>query len=384
MRRVASVLATAITLAAACPVLLPTAEAQPFCEDRSWHRKCQPVPPPTPPDEPEPSPTPPPPDGSGVDLGVQFHGTWSDYDDTTRGLVLDKIKASGATWVRIDVGWGMIQPEPGSYDLDWGVPRVDRVIGQADARGLKVLVMFWMTPSWANDGEGTRTAPDDAQDYANAIGWAANRWGGKVDAWEVWNEPNSDSFLTGADPTTYVRLLCPAYRAVHANDTDSRVVFGGVMYNDDDWIRSAYAAGAKGCFDVMATHPYLGPSDAPPETPDDGHIWTLRHVRAVRNVMLANGDSSPIWATEFGWSSHANSGGEEPWERGVTEARQADYAVRALRLFESDYPYVTKAFWYNERAKDTGDAHQDGYGMLRHTGAAKPVFYAFRNHLLGY
>jgi hypothetical protein len=99
--------------------------------------------------------------------------------------------------------------------------------------------------------------------------------------------------------------------------------------------------------------------------------------------MIANGDNSPIWATEFGWSSHANTGGEDPWDRGVTEAQQADYAVRALRVFESDYPYVTKAFWYNDREKATGDPQQDGYGMLNRDATPKPIFYAFRDHFTG-
>lgn len=314
-------------------------------------------------------------------LGVQFHGTWSDYDRRERGVVLDRIRESGATWVRLDVGWSMLQPDRGRFDHDWAVPFVDQVIRQVNRRGLKLLVMFWQTPDWATDADTDRAAPSDPADYARAIGWAANRWQDQVSAWEVWNEPNYDNFLAGADPTTYTELLCHAYEAVHSNDPTARVVFGGTMYNDDAWIRRAYRAGAGECFDVMATHPYMGQADAPPETPADGHIYTLRHVRAVRSVMREFGDQRPIWATEFGWSSHDNAGDEGPWDLGVTEGVQARYAVRALRLFRQDYPYVRKAFWYTDRDKDSGDVHQDGYGMLRRDLSPKPVYWALRRYL---
>lgn len=313
-------------------------------------------------------------------LGVQFHGTWSDYTHDERDEVLSLIRRSGSTWVRMDVGWSMIQPEEGEYDLQWAVPLVDEVIEQVRDHGLKLLVMFWQTPGWANDGAGVRAGPSDPAAYARALAWAADRWGDAVGAWEVWNEPNSSSFFEGADPAEYTRLLCPAYRAVHQNDESARVVFGGTMYNDDEWIREAYEAGAKDCFDVMATHPYMGPADAPPETAADGHVWTLRHVTAVRDVMRDHDDLGPVWATEFGWSSHPNTGDEEPWDRGVSRRNQARYAVRTLELLRDEYPYVRKAFWYNERNKRTGSPQQDGYGLLTRSHRPKPVYWALRRY----
>ena len=149
-------------------------------------------------------------------LGIQFHGVWSHYDHNRRAQVLDQLVRSRAKWVRIDVSWAMIQPNRGSYDLRWGVPLVDDVISQARERGLKVLVMFWRTPAWANGGKGELVAPDRASDYARAFGWAARRWAKQVKAWEVWNEPNSGDFLVGADPRTYTKLLCAAHPACTA------------------------------------------------------------------------------------------------------------------------------------------------------------------------
>src|SRR5918994_34114 len=102
MWRVVTVLVTLLTASAAYAAATPMVGARPlsFCEAHPGHHKCQPsrLSDSSPTREPSTAPTQEPgssPDNA-VDLGIQFHGTWGDYDDTTRGLVLDKIKASGA------------------------------------------------------------------------------------------------------------------------------------------------------------------------------------------------------------------------------------------------------------------------------------------------
>ena len=120
--------------------------------------------------------------------------------------------------------------------------------------------------------------------------------------------------------------------------TRPTIVFGGVVHNDDTWIRQAYDAGAKGCFDAMATHPYVGPANASPTAGGDKDPWDFEHLDAVHKLMISKGDDKPIWATEFGWSSHPNTGNEASWNLGVTEAQQADYTVSALQLLEDQFP----------------------------------------------
>ena len=319
-----------------------------------------------------------------LQVGTQFHGTWTSYDDAERAAVLDRLAAMGARWVRLDISWAMLQPSgPDAYDLGWGVPYVDKVIAMAHRRGLKVLGMLWMTPAWANPSDGERSAPADPQTYARALAWAARRWQGEVQAWEIWNEPNSSDFFRSKSAADYTRLLCAAHRAVRADGKRAMTVFGGTVHNDVDWIRQAYDAGAKGCFDRMATHPYVGPSNQGPWGGGTDDAWDFNRLTAVRQLMVSRGDRKPIWATEFGWSSHPNAGGEAPWNTGVTEGQQARYTVAAIRLLRRDHPYVTKAFIYNEREKETSDPHQNGYGILRADMSPKPVYLALRQLLRG-
>lgn len=308
--------------------------------------------------------------------GVQYHGTWSIYTDAERERILTQLAAAGVTWVRIDISWATLQPDRDGYDTKWAVPFYDRVFAQARAKGLKVLGTFWQAPHWANDSANVNTPPRDPAQFAAAAAWAAHRWASSVDAWEIWNEPNSGDFFTGSDPAAYTRVLCATYPAVKKADPNSPVLFGGLMYNDDAWLRRAYAAGAHGCFDVMATHPYEGPSNAPPQTADDGNAWHLTHVPAVHQVMVANGDGDkPIWFTEFGWSS-GQPANPEPWDTGVSEQTQAAYLTQAVNLTASRYPYVKAVFWFRAADHSTADAHEDHYGLLRTDLTPKPALAA--------
>ncbi len=295
--------------------------------------------------------------------------------------VMDRLREAGARWVRVDIGWSALQPDgPGAF-AQWYVDLLDDVIAGARERGLRVIVSLWLTPAWASQSGSIYSPPTDVSDYADAIGTAARRWGADVAAWEVWNEPNFPTFFEGADPATYTRLLCAAYPAVKRHDS-SPVLFGGLMYNDDAWLAEAYRAGAKGCFDALATHPYVGPSDAAPDTPSVGAIWRLTHTPAMRSVMDEWGDTRKrIWVTELGWSSGPDNQGN-PWDRSVSPKVQARYLGEAVALIRAEYPYVGPIIWYRDVDGPT-DSYQDGFGLMHPGLAPKPAFAAFKAAVLG-
>jgi hypothetical protein len=179
-------------------------------------------------------------------------------------------------------------------------------------------------------------------------------------------------------------MLNAAYPAFKAGDANALVVFGAPTNNDLEWIKSAYAGGAKNSYDVMATHPYQGPTDLPPETPDNGTMWVLSHVAVVHAWMVSVGEGSkPIWFTEYGWSSHPTAAGAPNWERGVTEAQQGDYIVRSLKFIGAEFPYVTNVFWYNERNNGTSNSQYDNYGLLYRDLSPKPAYTMLKTFLTG-
>ncbi len=318
---------------------------------------------------------------SGPRFGAVYHGMW-DMSWSDRAELLDKLASIGVRWVRIGVQWSLVQPNPpssanGGWSVKWGVPKADRVIDQAVERGLQVSVTLLRTPDWANGGRGPEYLPSDPSTYARAIERLADRYQGRVDSWEIYNETNNENHLR-ASVADYVRLLCAAYPAVHRGDPSAKVVFGGTSGNDYEYIDAAYRNGAKGCFDVMATHPYNSNLSPLPEAPSD-HGWWFRNIDFVRDVMLQHGDgATPVWFTELGWSSHANTAAMESYERGVTQSQQAQYALQALRITKRDYPYVDRMAWYAARDETNSTLENNNFGLFTLDLQPKPVALALR------
>jgi hypothetical protein len=317
-------------------------------------------------------------------VGSAFHGLWSNYTPAVRQTVLDDLAAAHVAWVRIDIGWINLEPNgSGQIDAEF-VARADAVINEARARGLMVLATLWASPPWANGGQSTKVPPSNPADYARIAQWAAAHFQGRIAAWEFWNEPNIDDYWIGHDPAAYANLVRAAYPAVKAGDPNALVVIAGPSYNDTDYLSALYDHGVHGFFDVISTHPYQGHSNSPPETADDGSEYTLTHVAAVHQLMVARGDGAkPIWFTEYGWSSHPNTSATPYWQMGVTEQQQGDYLIRTLRWVAQNAPYVTNAFWYNDLDTQFGDVHGDNYGLLRTNLSPKPAYTALKSYLTG-
>jgi hypothetical protein len=298
----------------------------------------------------------------------------------------DRVKSAaaiadlGSKWTRIDIGWRDFEPQRGAYN-SWSVGAYRTELQRARAAGQKVVVMVATAPEWASGSSNANAAPRDPADYARFLDYLGRQYGQYVDAWEVWNEPNYSRFWpSGPNPAQYAALLKAAYPAVKAADPTAKVLFGGLSTNDYKFLEGAYAAGAKGSFDVLATHPYSCRSPETVVRGSDGRMTrdTFSAYRELRASMAAAGDLKPIWFTEFGWSTTTAS-------CGVSEATQADYLTRAYELAEQD-PYVEVGLWYNLRnnfwAADA-DSVEARYGLLATDFRQKPSYAAFKAYAAG-
>ncbi len=335
---------------------------------------------PVPTSEPVPTSTPPPPPpSSGLELGAQFHGMWGMYTDVQRGQMLDKLKAAGATWVRIDQGWRWLEPARGTID-----GRLGQVAGMAAQRGLKVLVnVILPTPAWTNAAE--LGPPPNLGDWRNMLTSVAGRLKGTVHAYELLNEPNiaSRAYFTGT-VQDFVAMLREGYAGVKAGDPAAVVVSGGLAGLHFSYLRSMYQAGLKQglTHDALGVHPYNSPNNAGPAAPEDPGYptadWGYKHVSLpiIRQIQQQNGDSAPVWLTELGWSSH-NQAGVPSYHAPITEGTQAEFLKGSVTLVRQ-WPWIAKWFWYNERNKTTGGYYEDNFGLVRSDLTDKPALAALR------
>ena len=318
-------------------------------------------------------------------VGVTVQATWPSYSEAQRQQALDAAARTGFDWIRVGASWARLQPRrPTASDSGFdakAVATLDSVVQGGVDRGLGVHLVLNATPAWANGGQSPKVLPTNVGDYARVAQWVAARYRGRVQSLEVYNEPNLAE-QTVATPASYTKLLCAAYPALHAGSADMIVVSGATAGNDWQWVQNLYAAGAKGCFDALGTHPYQGYALPPDYPPLNQQRWWTDNVRKVREVMLAHGDTAvPVWFTEFGWTAHENYPGIKSSQIGVTEEEQARYLVEMVEMTVDRYPFVTRLAVYEVRDETTGNIRNDNFGLFRLDMTPKPAAQAMRDLL---
>ncbi|MGI8440040.1 MAG: GH39 family glycosyl hydrolase [Thermoleophilaceae bacterium] len=331
--------------------------------------------------------------------GVQAHLLWSGVDGAEMDRQLDQAKDAGAKVIRVDVGWQTLEEQGKGRYASWYLSKVDSLVAKAEARDLDLLFTFVFTPCWASsapdsvkqncspgwyDRGAGRYPPSNPNDYADALAFMVKRYGNRISAWEVWNEPNLRDFFNTGDPAArYAELLKAAYPAAKAADPNATVLGGSLSESDVDFTRALYAHGIKGNFDAFSIHPYTH-DRSPLDELEPRYVRSsfVKGVPAVHDVMTGENDDKPMWLTEFGWSTSSTRGGQ-PWENGVSESTQAVYTAKAYEQMRN-WSYVDVGISYGlvDRGSD-GDDKESNFGLLRFDRSSKPAVAAFRDAARG-
>lgn len=301
-------------------------------------------------------------DQVGVSTGVVlFSETVAKIDADIAGIAAD-----GAKWVRTAIRWDLVEPDSAGSD-DW--EKADEIVKQSRAHGLDIVLDINGTPKWArNPAAGTAEFPQDLQTYATFAGKVAGRYKGKVQAYELGNEPNHVKSFAHPDAAQYAQVLKLSYPIVKAADAEARVLTGGLGGNKDKngnipgdvFLADLYKAGAKGFFDGVSYHPYTYPLLPSADKGDRG--WS--RMLAARQTMVDNGDGDKqIWVTEFG----APTGGRN----GVSQEQQAAIMHDAYRLW-AGYSWAGPLCWfdYRDKGNDTSD-QGNSFGLYTSDGQPK-------------
>jgi hypothetical protein len=279
--------------------------------------------------------------------------------------------------IRYSLDWSAVQPKgPGTIDPT-GIATVDRVVDDAAALHIGVILTLGETPCWAssaprsvlrtctarNPGHAGAWPPHNPEDFANFAALIATRYGSKLAALEIWNEPDqrNEDYLAGPEkPRRYTELVRAAYPAIKRVDPSMTVLAGSFVGSNGAFLRALYAAGMKGYYDGLSVHFYT---------------LTIAALRAIHEVQLANHDTTPLWLNEFGWSSCYPSHKTEQEQLCVTPQVQAANLTNTFRALART-PYVAAALVY--KLQDSSD---ESFGMLTPRGVHKPSFAALSNVL---
>ncbi len=231
------------------------------------------------------------------------------------------------------VTWPDLEPRRG----DWRFQRLDHFVDVADRNGVRVLLTLGFVPSWSTSvpirscprgGNACTAPPRDFSDWADYVRAVASRYRGRINEYEIWNEPNTPLFYSGTTDQL-VALTCAAYRELKSVDPRVVVLSPAASGGGDGvaWLDSFLAKGGGKCVDVVAFHFYVSPE--PPEA-----IGPL--VENVREVMGSRGVASlPLWNTETTWMD------PKPFP---SESLAAAYMARAYLIAGSHG--IKRFYWY--------------------------------------
>jgi hypothetical protein len=291
------------------------------------------------------------------EYGIQAFLWWKP-EVTKRDLTL--VQELGFQWVKQSFSWRDIEPaQKGHYE--WKL--ADDVVRRVGKRGnLKLLARIDRQPFWSQ-APGTpeleNAPPANLQDFGDFCFALADRYKGKIAAYQVWNEPNlaREWGNQPPNPPQYVELLKVCYQNIKAADPDALVISAGLATTgtysnealpDDVFLEQMYQAGAAPYFDLLGVHApgYKAPPEMSPDEvaqkPEFGgqRFFAFRHVEDIRRLMEKYGDADKqIAILEMGWTTDPIHP-EYAWHA-VTEEQQADYLVRAYQYaYEHWTPWI--------------------------------------------
>jgi polysaccharide biosynthesis protein PslG len=372
-------------------------------EYRAAHHRGNPAFAPISPDQVPVPPTQPAPQPGSFAYGYNaiLYGQGSPWQDRRRALRLSK--ESGVYWIRQQVRWMDLHDQSGA--IYWG--ELDNIVDDAAAEGVNLLISVVAAPGWAtSDGRNGMPSREHFDDFSYFMGAIAQRYKGKVQAYEIWNEQNLAHENGGrvASAAHYMDMLVGASQAIKASDPNALVVSGApsstetnhpaVAISDITFLRQMFGDSRfRGAVDIVGAHP--GGAANPPDTmwpdnPSNASGWTtsrefyFRRVEDVRQAMLDYGlGDMKVWVTEFGWATRNNTPGYG-FGNQVSQQEQAEWIVRAFQKSRSDYPWISGMFlWQLNFAvlwKYQGNElhEQASFGVLNGDWSPRPAYIAIQ------
>ncbi len=304
--------------------------------------------------------------------GVNILGVYSGASAAGGRGEIASAKALHAGVVRFGVPWSDLEPNrPGEIEPR-ALAYIDEVIGAAAAAKIKPIIFIDSPPCWASGApaavlsecvpgrrsQANRWPPASPAAYAQFVAYLAARYGTRLAAIEVWNEPDQGNELYFAGPEKarrYAEVLRAAYPAIKQADPTLPVLGGSFVGFNGVFLKLLYENGIKGYYDGLSVHFYT---------------LTLTALREIHAVQVANGDTTPIWLDEFGWSSCWPQFQIQQEQLCVTAATQAANMTNLFRSIART-SWIKAALFYQMKSTVS-----ENFGVLTEQETRKPSFNA--------
>jgi hypothetical protein len=264
--------------------------------------------------------------------------------------------------------WYELEPQRGQ----WNFKELDKDVALAEKNHLQLMLDLAFTPTWASarpqeirkfpDRPGYTAEPRDMNDWRDYVRTVSTRYKGRIQAYEVWNEPNGRDFYSGS-VEQLVRMAKEAYTILHEVDPTITVVSPPPSGSGFNYLDQYLAAGGGEYADVISFHFYATPN--PPEA-------MLGMVARAKQIMAKYGLSAkPLWCTEVGYFIESQDREVRPMGifQVLPREQAAAYVARSYILL---WPTgVSRLYWYGWDDPSMGLA--DGQGIGTNIGTIRKL-----------
>ncbi len=280
------------------------------------------------------------------------------------------------SWVQaamITVGWRDVEPQRGQFD--W--TKLDATMSTLEANGVTdfCFTLDKYLPAWAGPKYGPPKSLDDWRGFVRGV---AERYKGKVDYYQIWNEPSRDpawmaahnspyQFFGGNVRTDYPPMLQAAYEEIKAVDTHTMVICAALNDEKNGSTRPEDGTGlyaemfgpgynlADFC-DAVAVHPYYQPAE-----------WGTYYA-LLKNVLDGYGIQKELVVTEIGWPHNFPDG------QAIQAAALAQEGLGGL------VDQGCRKFWvYTDIDDPPGQTWDFDYGLFDYQGNPLPAWNSFKD-----
>ena len=266
----------------------------------------------------------------------------------------------GVVWQRRACRWSSLETEPGKWDFSgW-----DNYVESSKNAGKKILAILGFDAPWIYEKETSRRkiTARELPLYLNYVKTVVSRYRGKIDAYEIWNEPNMMSWY-GSDEE-FITMTRMAIHTIRSIDPDVKILAGSFWRKPEAFIRKMLRAGVFAEADGLSFHPYaLNPKR------------TVEISDSLMKVLAEENFSGEVWVTEVGYPTK----GWYPTR--VSDKKFPAYIVKTLTGLA--VRNVNVLIWYElfdyrnpEDVESTWDS-EDFFGIAYQNRTVKDGYYAF-------
>lgn len=243
------------------------------------------------------------------------------------------------------VGWPTIEKSRGSFD--WS--NLDGQVAAAQQHGKPVYYATDGMPNWFG-------GVSDIQAWDDFVTAMAARYKGKIEVYELWNEPDQDSKVSSMGMAGFVTMTQHMRDDIRKTDPAALISSPAVTGNVN-WMDTYWGAGGVTDMDIVVLHGY------PTQIPSQPEIIGPQKAQPMIALMTKYGlTSKPMWDSEASW-------GDSTY--GVTDLQQQAGFVARFYLLHWSYGF-TRFYWYSWDDDGNGPGGV-GWGTLFNQGTKQAL-----------